>query len=268
MPKFGMCEIEARLFLEKTELCMVQNAELIRINRTTENKEAPIFGVILRNIVHTRIIDVCDYAARRNYETLRSGVIRGSRVELLARFVAGIIPMYSQIGHCSVSGACIAVNDRKTLYRNGTSCVFQDGADRKLELRGRDTADCGRVYNFKGLSRDPWPLSQTQRVARVIDSDFGDNERSDNSKRADKRKTCPYGCDPIQAMRGPNLARPEIFLGGLVLFLTGGYFSQRGTDRGLFCVKHIGFWLVMVVGGICVTGAGVPFILRLICPLL
>ncbi len=75
---------------------------------------------------------------------------------------------------------------------------------------------------------------------------------------------CPEPCDPVKAAGGPDLARPEYALFGLLLFLIGGYFSQRGFYRMPLSAEHVVGWLMNVCGSVLLFFSCLPTVLRLI----
>jgi hypothetical protein len=79
---------------------------------------------------------------------------------------------------------------------------------------------------------------------------------------------CPYSCDPVKAFGGPKLSRPDIFFGSLVLFLAAMYFSDKGLERRPFGVQHVCCSLLAVIGGVIFGLAGLPYVLRIIWPLI
>jgi hypothetical protein len=102
----------------------------------------------------------------------------------------------------------------------------------------------------------------------IIGGFFRNDDATDNSKQGEETKRCPYSCDPVQALGGPKLSRPEIAFGALVLFLATMYFSNKGLERRPFGTQHVGCWLLSVIAVSLFAVSVLPIILRAIWPMI
>ena len=74
---------------------------------------------------------------------------------------------------------------------------------------------------------------------RVVSGNLGYNQRADNAERTDRTHDCPYSCDPIKALGGPELSGPEFALGGSVIFFAAMYFSDKGLKQFPFGSRRL-----------------------------
>jgi len=91
-------------------------------------------------------------------------------------------------------------------------------------------------------------------------------DASDHPEKTEKTKNCPYDCDPVKALGGPQLSRPKIAFSALMILLAAMYFSDKGLERRPFGAQHICCWLLATVSGTIFALALMPFILRIVWP--
>lgn len=111
-------------------------------------------------------------------------------------------------------------------------------------------------------------LSRARGNGAIIGGFLGNEQTRTDEEQTNQTDDCPYSCDPVKAMGGPKLSRPDVALGSLVLFLASMYLSDRGLDRRRFGVQHIGCWVLAVIGGCFFILAVLPIVLKVMWPVI
>ena len=198
-------------------------------------------------------------------------IMSGSRVSytkiLLSNFALTKAVIFSSDNFLS-RGAIVPFFLREYVISTEDYCVKPRFSTRIIvkDSQGYSISVNDRGDNRNILWANPSAIGSYERTVSVIGGLLGDHQVKPDENEAEYPHDCPYSCDPIQAMGGPNLASPSIALGGLVTFLAAMYLSDRGLERRPFGAQHVGYWLFAIIAGCVCVLAALPIILRAIWP--